>query len=241
VQSRAGVFETARGGTLLLDEIGELEPGAQAKLLRVLQEREFERVGGSKAIRCDVRIVAATNRDLREEVKNRRFREDLYFRLAVVPVALPPLRERVDDIAPLLGSFLDRYARKYAKSTPSVDPGALDVLRRYVWPGNVRELEHLAQRLVVLKRSGETIVEGDLPIECRSSAIAARERGEGDAALRDSLLASERDLILRTLQRCGGNRHKAAELLGIHPATMFRKLNRLGIGRAGSGDGDASA
>jgi DNA-binding NtrC family response regulator len=227
VQSRAGRFETARGGTLLLDEIGELDPSIQVKLLRVLQEQEFERVGGTKTIHCDVRVIAATNRDLREEIRNRRFREDLYFRLAVVPLAVPPLRDRLEDLPGLVAFFLERYARKYAKPLPRLDEGVVEALRRYDWPGNVREIEHLVQRLVVLKPAGESIVASDLPVEYRCAEILRDEPGgAGNTALRDSLEASERDLIVRTLERCGGNRHKAAALLGIHPATLFRKLNR---------------
>ena len=231
VQSRPGRFETARGGTLLLDEIGELDPALQAKLLRVLQEGEFERVGGSKTIQTDVRVIAATNRDLREDIRTQRFRQDLYFRLAVVPLALPPLRERLDDVAELLSFFVARYARKYARPAPEVDGKVLDHLRHYDWPGNVRELEHLAQRLIVLKPPGKAVAEEDLPLEYRAASRLDRDpaTGNGNTELRAWLEASERDLIVRTLERCGGNRHKAAALLGIHPATMFRKLNRLGI------------
>jgi two-component system response regulator HydG len=231
VQSRAGLFETARGGSLFLDEIGELDSSVQAKLLRVLQEEEFERVGGTRTIRCDVRVIAATNRDLREEVRAGRFREDLYFRLAVIPLALPPLRDRLEDLSALAGLFLDRYASKYGKPVPHLDDAVLAALRRYDWPGNIRELEHLVQRLVVLKRPGEAIGQHDLPLEYRSGALLREDPKEEDLLLRDSLVASERDVILRTLERCGGNRHKAAGILGIHPATMFRKLQRLGINR----------
>jgi len=232
VQSRAGRFETARGGTLLLDEIGELDLGAQAKLLRVLEEGEFERVGGSKTISCDARVIAATNRDLREDIRTRRFRQDLYFRLAVVPFALPPLRERLEDLPELVSLFVGRYARKYAKPPPAIDDKVIDHLRHYDWPGNVRELEHLVQRLIVLKPSGKAIVEEDLPFEYRGALLVGRGAptdGNRNTELRTWLEASERDLILRTLARCGGNRHRAAAALGIHPATMFRKLSRLGI------------
>ena len=232
VQSRPGRFETARGGTLLLDEIGELDPSLQVKLLRVLQEGEFERVGGNKTIPSDVRVIAATNRDLREDIRTQRFRQDLYFRLAVVPLALPPLRERLQDVPELVSLFVDRYARKYAKPPPAVDEKVLDHLRHYDWPGNVRELEHLMQRLIVLKPPGKAIVAEDLPLEYRGASLIAGDlpgAGNGNTELRAWLEASERDLILRMLERCGGNRHKAAALLGIHPATMFRKLNRLGL------------
>jgi DNA-binding NtrC family response regulator len=232
VQSRPGRFETARGGTLLLDEIGELDPALQAKLLRVLQEAEFERLGGTKTIPCDVRVIAATNRDLREDVRERRFRQDLYFRLAVVPLSLPPLRERIEDLDELVSVFLDRYSRKYARPRPEVDAKVFEHLHRYDWPGNVRELEHLVQRLIVLKPPGKPIMADDLPLEYRGASLAAAEMGaaaDGNTELRSWLEASERDLILRTLARCSGNRHRAAALLGIHPATMFRKLNRLGI------------
>jgi two-component system response regulator AtoC len=232
VQSRPGRFETARGGTLLLDEIGELDSELQVKLLRVLQEAEFERVGGTKTIPCDVRVIAATNRDLQEDARQRRFRQDLYFRLAVVPLSLPPLRDRIEDLRELFSVFLDRYSRKHGRPRPVVDDKVFDHLRRYDWPGNVRELEHLVQRLIVLKAPGAAITEEDLPVEYRGLSLVGADVGsaaEGSVELRSWLEASERDLILRTLARCGGNRHKAAALLGIHPATMFRKLNRLGI------------
>jgi transcriptional regulator with PAS, ATPase and Fis domain len=204
----------------------------QAKLLRVLQEGEFERVGGNKTISCDVRVIAATNRDLREDIRTRRFRQDLYFRLAVVPFALPPLRERLEDLPELVSLFIGRYARKYAKPPPAVDERVIDHLRHYDWPGNVRELEHLVQRLIVLKPSGKAIVEDDLPFEYRGGSLVGGDAptdGNRNTELRVWLEASERDLILRTLARCDGNRHRAAAALGIHPATMFRKLSRLGI------------
>jgi DNA-binding NtrC family response regulator len=231
VSAHAGHFEVAHGGTLFFDEIGELEPGLQVKLLRVLQEGTFERVGGHKALRADVRVVAATHRDLAREAQAGGFRRDLFYRLNVIPVALPPLRARLADLGPLLEIFLARYAARYGRPLPPVDPRVIEELARHDWPGNVRELEHLAQRLVVLRPPGQRLSVDDLPLEYRYGALleegspAGADAG-GETVLRHAIAAFERDFILRTLERCGGNRTRAARLLGIHPATMFRKLNR---------------
>jgi Response regulator containing CheY-like receiver, AAA-type ATPase, and DNA-binding domains len=155
-QSRKGRFELADGGTLLLDEVGDLSPGVQVKLLRVLQERSFERVGGSKTLSVDIRLIAATNRDLEKEVEDGRFRQDLFFRLNVVPLSLPPLRERLEDIPILAAHFAARSAQKYGHPVPELSPKLVDVLQEYDWPGNVRELENLMERLVVLS-NGEAL------------------------------------------------------------------------------------
>ena len=156
IQSRKGRFELANGGTLFLDEIGELSAAVQVKLLRVLQEREFERVGGTKTLTVDIRLIAASNRDLEKEVKEARFRQDLFFRLNVVPLALPPLRDRPEDIPLLAAHFATKSAEKHGQPTPELAPGLIEVLQEYQWPGNVRELENLIERLVVLN-SGSTL------------------------------------------------------------------------------------
>jgi two-component system response regulator HydG len=234
LRSQPGRFEIARGGTLFFDEIGELSPATQVKLLRVVQEGEFERVGGTRVTVTDVRIVAATHRNLREEVKKGTFREDLFFRLNVVPIELPPLRERLEDLPALAALFLERHARRYGRGVRSIHPGVVNLLRLYEWPGNIRELEHLIQRMVVVKSQGVELVESDLPLEYRYPAFLQQSSSPGRApgdevVLRAAIEAFEQDFILKTLARCNWNRNRAAELLGIHRATMFRKLNRHGL------------
>jgi DNA-binding NtrC family response regulator len=237
LRAQIGHFEAADGGTLLFDEIGELDLATQVKLLRVLQAGSFARLGSTKEVAANVRIVAATNRDLAAEVKAGRFREDLYYRLMIVPIVLPALRERLEDLEPLVTLFVERMARKYARPVPKVDRAVLAHLRLYEWPGNVRELEHLVERLIVIKPAGEAIVEHDLPIEYRYATLlaggdgAAAEAAAGDASpvLRRAIAVFEQDFILRTLARCGWNRNKAAARLAIHKATLFRKLNRYGL------------
>ncbi len=229
--AQPGRFEIAGRGTLFFDEIGELDVALQVKLLRVLQEGTYERVGGHHVHRAEARIVAATNRDLTAEVKAGRFRRDLFYRLNVVPIVVPPLRERLGDLPALMTLFLERYARRYCRPAPVVDERALQALARHDWPGNIRELEHLAQRLVVLRPPGERIGPDDLPLEVRYGAllaetVAAAGAPDGATILRHAIAAFERDFILKTLARCGGNRTRAAKILGIHPATMFRKLSR---------------
>jgi transcriptional regulator with GAF, ATPase, and Fis domain len=231
-QDRAGRFELARGGTLFLDEVGELGLDAQVKLLRVLQEGRFERVGGDVELESDARIVAATNRDLGAAIRAGTFREDLYFRLNVVPLHLPPLRERPGEIPALAERFAERYARRYGRETPRISAEVLGTLARCPWPGNVRELEHLVHRMVAVACPRAQLELADLPSEYRDAAGAhARppEAGRGSTLLRDAVDAFERDFILGVLRRCGWSRNEAAGLLGIHPATMFRKLNRHGL------------
>jgi DNA-binding NtrC family response regulator len=236
VRPQIGRFEAADGGTLFFDEIGELAPDAQVKLLRVLQDGMFERVGSTRVIEADVRIIAATNRDLQSEVKAGRFREDLFYRLNVVPIALPPLRERLDDLEPLVALFLERHARKYGRPVPALHAGVLPHLRLYEWPGNIRELEHLVERIIVTKTPGETIDELDLPIEYRYAALlegraatAEEPQAEGSPVLKQAIEMFEQDFILKALARCGWNRNEAAARLAIHKATLFRKLNRYGL------------
>ena len=209
---REGRFELADGGTLFLDEIGEISAATQIKLLRVLQTREFERVGGTQTLKVDVRLVAATNRDLAAEVKAGKFREDLYYRLNVVAVTLPPLRRRKGDLPALASHFIEKYARLYGKDVRGLGPGTLNALLAHDWPGNVRELENAIERAVVLAQSQE-ITADDLPPSLRGARPDRREAGSLIPGA--TLYEIEREAILRTLELVGGSTSRAAEMLGI--------------------------
>ncbi len=234
---RLGRFELAEGGTIFLDEVGEIPADAQAKLLRVLQEREFERVGGQASIRVDVRVIAATNRDLRASVREKTFREDLFYRLNVFPVALPPLRERRGDI-PLLAHFLlDKFAARVGKRIEAIDSASMNLLQAYAWPGNIRELENVLERAVILA-AGQTLhLEAEwFPADSVNAFQAAAEsRADASAPESSSLEAIERCHILSVLERTrwviDGPRG-AAKLLGLHPNTLRSRLKKLGIERA---------
>jgi transcriptional regulator with PAS, ATPase and Fis domain len=223
-QDRPGLFEAANGGTLLLDEVGDVSPAMQVKLLRALQEREIRRVGENKSRPVDVRIVAATNRDLAHGVADGSFRQDLYYRLKVVELLVPALRERRDDILPLARVLLAEAAVRMKRNVSSLAPGAADQLLRYEWPGNVRELENAMERAVALAR-GKRIELEDLPEEVRQalplpSAIAGSVR---------PLEAVEKDYILGALAINGGNQTRTAEQLKIGTATLYRRLKRYGL------------
>jgi len=229
VRDKKGRFEVANGGTVFLDEVSEMSPALQVKLLRVLQEREFERVGDVKTIRVDIRVIAATNQDLEELVRRGRFREDLYYRLNVIPIYLPPLRERRDDIPLLLSYFLRVFNEKRGGHLEGFSPEALALLVDYDWPGNVRELENLVERLVVLKGEGVVRPE-DLPEKVRGgrslSSIPSPERGWD---LSTAVSTFERQLILEALRRANGVKSKAAKLLGIKRTTLLDKIKRNGL------------
>jgi DNA-binding NtrC family response regulator len=221
VGRREGRFEQADKGTLFLDEIGEISPSTQVKLLRFLQEHEFERVGGNQTIKVDVRIVAATNRNLLERVKQGHFREDLYYRLNVVSVEMPPLRSRTSDIAQLASFFLERYAKENGKSIRGFSDEALERLARYDWPGNVRELENAIERAVVVCR-GDEIEPGDLS----PSIIPATPSSSGVPAIPGASLPElERYAILKTLEHTGGSTSRAAEILKISTRKIQYKLH----------------
>ena len=221
VQARQGKFELARGGTIFLDEIGEMPLALQAKLLRVLQERVFERVGGTKEIRADVRVIAATNRNLQNEVAERRFREDLYYRLNVFPIHLPPLRERSDAIPVLAEYFIRRFSHQIGKKLKGMENDARDAMREYPWPGNVRELQNVIERAVIL--ATDSIRLDNLPKE-----ILLRGSPENQQS-RDVLKATEREIITKALHKHGGNRRLAAEELGISRRTLQYKLKEFGL------------
>jgi formate hydrogenlyase transcriptional activator len=227
LQQRRGRFELADGGTLFLDEVGELPLDAQAKLLRVLQEREFERVGGSRSLRVDVRVVAATNRDLRAEVEAGRFRADLFFRLNVFPIVLPPLRERRDDIAALLEHFARSTARRLGRHCDGLAPAFAARAREYDWPGNIRELENLVERALIMSNGGALDASDLLP----DRAMPGRPPGV-DTASGENLEALESAHIRRVLDTTGwmieGERG-AAVLLGLNPSTLRGRMRKLGL------------
>ncbi len=226
-----GIFEAAGGGTLLFDEVGEIPLAVQVKLLRVLQDREVRRVGSTASRLVDVRLLAATNRNLDERVRERTFREDLYYRLKVVSLEVPPLRRRREDILPLAHQFLRRGCARYHCGPCSLSAAALDRLLAYPWPGNVRELEHAMERAVVLAEGKPKIEASDLPPEILREGDRLDEDG---ASL--TLAQVERRHILRVLERCGGSRKEAAAALGIATNTLWRKLKAYGV-LAGSGKG----
>ena len=234
---KPGRFELADGGTLFLDEIGEMPLAAQPKLLRAIQEGRFYRVGGTETVHVTVRLVAATNKDLREEVRGGRFREDLFYRLHVVPITLPALRERPEDIPILARLFVERFAAKLQRAVTGIDPAAMDALRAHTWPGNIRELENAIERAVLLC-DGATLGPNDLPPELSVSARAPAPSAEA-TPLRERIRAAtqriERDAILEALRLTEGNVTRAAKELGLSRRGLQLKMKELEIDR----DGDA--
>jgi DNA-binding NtrC family response regulator len=250
IRDKIGRFEAADGGSIFLDEIGTLEPVLQVKLLRVLQEREFERVGDTQTVKVDVRVIAATNVDLQEEVAKETFREDLFYRLNVVSIYLPPLRNRREDIPRLIDFFLDKYNAVNDRRLRRISREMLNVLLRYPWPGNVRELENSIERAVVLS-NGEDFTEDLLPLSVRmfaaqrrttqsSETVETLTRRLSDQAMVDYELQEGRiyDLVInqiesalidRALAKCGGVKTKAADFLGINRNTLNKKVKELGI------------
>ncbi|MFL5411257.1 MAG: sigma-54-dependent transcriptional regulator [Myxococcales bacterium] len=233
VGRKEGRFELADGGTLFLDEIGEISPTVQVKLLRALQTREFERVGGTQTIKVDVRVVAATNRDLGGQAKSGHFREDLFYRLNVVAVTLPPLRNRKGDIPALAAHFIDKYAKNYGKTIEGLAPGTLNALLSHDWPGNVRELENAIERAVVLCKS-EQLTADDLPATLRGPRPSKRDvAGLIPGATMDEI---EREAILRTLEIVDGSTSRAAEVLGISVRKIQYRLKEYAGGEPGPPD-----
>ena len=232
--ARMGRFELANGGTIFLDEIGEMSLPLQVKLLRVLQEREFERVGGNRTIHVDVRIVAATNQDLETLVEERRFRKDLFYRLNVIPIVIPPLRERRSDIPLLIDHFLTRFNQTKHTEISNLAPDALHLLTEYDWPGNIRELENMIERLVVLKKRGVLSI-GDLPDKiCRkSSGTELKEQfirfSEDGINLSREVEQYEKHLIMEALRKANGVTSRAAQLLQLNRTTLVEKLKRKGV------------
>jgi len=239
VASKRGIFEEAQGGTVFLDEIGDVAGKMQAQLLRVLQEGEIRRVGGTEAIQVDVRVVAATNRELEDEVKAARFREDLYFRINVVTIRLPPLRERPSDIPLLVDHFLAKYAARERRNDAGVAPVAMAMLQKYAWPGNVRELENVIERALALSKDG-VILPSDLPAEIGHEAAAGASPSTGGGLVDDrpTLAELERRYIDLILRETGGNKKRAAEILGIDRRTLYRTLERAGSAAAEADEDD---
>lgn len=220
-QARQGKFELAQGGSIFLDEIGEMPLQLQTKLLRVLQERVFERVGGSREIKADVRVIAASNRNLQEELSQRRFREDLFYRLNVFPLHLPPLRERSDAIPLLAEFFLDRFARQIGKHLAGIESEALELLTSHAWPGNIRELQNVMERAVILAHG--VVRRSNLPAEVLQTTVKPQRDG------REQLKSAERDMIVKALESRGGNRRLTAEDLGMSRRTLQYKLKEFGL------------
>jgi two-component system response regulator AtoC len=225
IERRIGRFELADGGTLFLDEVSELEPVMQVKLLRVLEERAFERVGGAKTLHVDVRLIAATNRNLKKLVNEGKFRDDLFYRLSVVAVDLPPLRERRDDIPLLVKAFLDEFSRENGKQVRELTPEAMNMLLAYDWPGNVRELRNAVEQMVVLARA-ERLTVRDVPPQVRGGADLTKI-----SVVRTGMTVeeAERQLIVQALKETDGNRTKAAQKIGISRRTLHRKLKEYGL------------
>lgn len=234
IRTRMGRFELAHGGTVFLDEISEMSPMLQVKLLRVLQERRFERIGGTRTIQSDFRVVAATNRDLDQEVAEGRFREDLYYRLNVIPIEAPPLRERKGDIALLIDYFIANFNRIRQKKISGVAPEAMRHLLHYPWPGNVRELENTVERMVILAAGRELTAE-DLPDRLRGTlpaATAAQDVHEIPAEgffLNEVVADFEKRLIVQALEQTGWIRNRAAKLLNVNRTTLIEKMKRFGL------------
>ncbi len=242
LSKREGRFELAHSGTILLDEISEISPQVQAKLLRVLQEREFERVGGNRPIKVDVRVLATTNRHLEQSVERKEFRQDLYFRLNVVPIHVPPLRERLQDVPHLAEQFVRRFARKHGIDVRGISPNCMAALTTHAWPGNVRELQNVIERAVILCAEGDLIGVDHLGFEPTAGAVpavpaaaavagvaAVAVTGGGATAEPPTLAELERRHILAVLETTHGNRTQAARLLGISIRTLRNKLHEYGV------------
>jgi two-component system nitrogen regulation response regulator NtrX len=244
VADRRGKFEAAHGGTIFLDEIGDMSLKTQAKVLRVLQEQVMEPVGGSTRIRVDARVLAATNKDLPAEIRGGRFREDLYFRLNVVPIFVPPLRERTEDVALLADHFMAMLGREYGRRPKTFDADAVAALQRYVWPGNVRELRNLVERLMIMV-PGDRVLSRDLTfldqgIVATPQAAPARPPSAGAssaiAPLHDARDEFEKQYILRALAAQQGNMSRTAEVLGVERSNLYRKMRAFGIMPARRGE-----
>jgi two-component system NtrC family response regulator len=228
IRQQLGKFELASGGTLFLDEIGDLRLDLQVKLLRAIQEGEIERVGGAKPVKTDLRLMVATNVDLDKAVKEGRFRDDLYYRINVVPVHMPPLRERLEDLPDLARLFVSRYNAKFRKQVRGVSEAAMQIMAAYGWPGNIRELENLIERLVAVS-SKEWITQEDLPFEYHLAGIDSAAPVDGDTLFQQACATFERKFILRALEQCDWNVTATSRYLGLPLSTLKFKMDRLDI------------
>ncbi len=229
IKDKIGRFEMANGGSLFLDEIGDISLNMQLKLLRVLQEGEFERVGSVETIKVDVRIIAATNRDLKKAIKDGTFRQDLYYRLDVIPITVPPLRERRDDIKYLVHHFIDKFNRVYGKNIHEIDPTAMQMIESYDYPGNIRELENLIERITVLNKKGK-IKPADLPENVRGTTVDLQIQDvKFEKGLTNLVDDYERNLILRALEKHQFNKFQTAKTLNMNRSTFMSKLKKYGI------------
>jgi two-component system response regulator HydG len=237
IKDRKGRFEMADGGTIFLNEIGEMSASAQQRLLRVLQDSELEKVGSNTTIHIDVRVIAATNKDLQQEIIDHKFREDLYYRLRVVQIHIPPLRERIDDIPILAQMFLKRYSEEVQKEVKSFSQDAMNLFYSYPWPGNVRELQHAVEHAVIFAR-GDQITLNDLPDEVRtfrtsvvatSAPVEQVKHNQILIELGSTLEQAELEIIRRTLESVNGNKGEAARVLGLSRSSLYRRLPKLGI------------
>lgn len=222
IRRKTGRFELAHGGTIFLDEIGEVSPPTQILLLRVLQDHRFERVGGEETLEVDVRVIAATNKNLMEEMKKGTFREDLYYRLNVIPIFVPPLRERKDDISLLASHFLEKFSQEKGKQLIDFSPEVMTIFLAHTWPGNVRELENVIEHALIISKKDEIIIK-DLPQYLIRKSAQPEELG--------TLQDFEKDLILKTLKESNWNKHKAAKRLKINRSTLYGKMRRYGLSK----------
>jgi len=236
-EDKEGKFAQADGGTLFLDEVGDMSPRTQAKVLRVLEEQRFTPVGGSTSVKVDVRVIASTNKNLELEIERGNFREDLYYRLNVLPFQLPPLRDRREDIAVLLEFFLEDFARKNGRKSPSVTRKAIEILENYSWPGNVRELRNIAERLIIMTPQPRIDIY-DLPEEMLNRALAVQMGNSETESLQDAKEDFERKYILQKLIEHKGNISRAAQALQIERSNLYRKLKQLGIPYSGKENGN---
>ncbi|MCK4401188.1 sigma-54-dependent Fis family transcriptional regulator [bacterium] len=228
IEHKKGLFEAAHGGTIFLDEVGVASPQIQTKLLRVLQEHEIKRVGGNKNIKVDVRVIAATNTDLEQQIKDGKFREDLFYRLSVIPIVLPPLRERIDDIPLLVSHFLKKYARKAGSKIKKMLPEVVQILMKYNWPGNIRELENVIERAVILE-DGDIIAIESLPDKLREWEMEIDEKQIIEGGLKNTIDQTERNMILKAFKECAENQYQTAKKLKVSRQNLQYKLKKYRI------------
>jgi two-component system response regulator AtoC len=227
-QQKRGLFESAEGGTIFLDEIGEMVPALQAKLLRVLEEKSFRRVGGLHDIKVNVRVIAATNRNLEEEVRAGRFRQDLFYRLNVLPISLPPLRHHLEDVPALVAFYLDGFNREFRKNVKGASPAAMKLLQSYGWPGNIRELRNAVERAMLLA-NGDWLEPSDFPLA--APALPSSDAGFQLPPQGVNLESLEHSLVIQALERCGGNQTRAATLLGMNRDQIRYRIEKYGLAK----------